>query len=101
MVNFDPGKAAQTIDPTDVFINGAGGFFNTKANANGSVSVTLGNKIDLTFASMGAFQGFVLLYELGHQMNVYGGDLNDAINARNSEGVLDHCFKQDGAGSYY
>ena len=97
-----PGAGAQTIDQTDVMINTAGAFFNAGANANGTVTVRMPNAAGVqtafTFANVATFQGFVLLHELGHQMGVFGPDVNAAANGANSQAVLDNCFNQGAQG---
>jgi RHS repeat-associated protein len=100
-----PGTGAQTVDLTDVFINTAGAFFNAGANANGTVTVGMPNAAGVqtafTFANVSTFDGFVLLHELGHQMGVYGADVDAAANGTNSQAVLDHCFSQDAQGVWH
>jgi hypothetical protein len=99
-----PGTGAQTIDLYNVQINTAGAFFNAAPNANGTVTVRMPNAAGVqtafTFANTWTFQGFVLLHELGHQFDVYGGDINAATNGANSQAVLDHCFKENAQGVY-
>lgn len=99
-----PGSGAQTVGPNDVQINTAGAFFNAQAGANGTVTVGMPNSSGVstafTFASLSAFQGFILLHELGHQLDAYGADLNAAVNGANSAAILTHCFTQNAQGVY-
>jgi hypothetical protein len=100
-----PGTGAQTIDLTDVMINTTGAFFNAAPNANGTVTVGMPNpagvQASFTFANMSTFQGFMLLHELGHQMGVFGADVDAAANGSNSQAVLDHCYRRDAQGVYH
>jgi RHS repeat-associated protein len=100
-----PGTGAQTVDATDVQLNLAGAFFNAGSNPNGTVMVKMPNSggvlSTFTFADVGTFQGFLLLHEFGHQMGVYGIDLDSAANGANSASVLSHCFRQDAQGAYH
>ena len=97
-----PGTGAQTINLTNVMINTAGAFFNARANANGTVTVGMPNAAGVqtlfTFAGVSTFEAFMLLHELGHQVGVFGADMNAAANGANSQAVLDHCFRMDAQG---
>jgi RHS repeat-associated protein len=100
-----PGTGAQTIDVGNVMINTAGAFFNAAPNANGTVTVGMPNAAGVqtlfTFADTSTLRGFMLLHELGHQMAVFGADINAAVNGANSQAVLDHCFSRDAQGIYH
>lgn len=58
-------------------------------------------KTQFTFADTWTLRGFMLLHELGHQMGVFGADINAAFNGANSQAVLDHCFNRDAQGIYH
>ena len=100
-----PGVGAQTLDATDVMLNTAGAFFNAGSNANGTVTVQMpsaaGAQASFTFANIQVLQGFILLHELGHQLGIFGPDLNAASNGANSQAVLEHCFTKDAQGVYH
>jgi len=85
-------------------INTMGAFFGAGTNANGNVTVIMPNAsgadTQYTFGDIATFRAFILLHELGHQMGVYGDDLDPAVNGKNSKAILDNCFKEDN-GVYY
>jgi RHS repeat-associated protein len=99
------GTGASTNGLTDVMISTTGAFFNTTPNSNGTVTVLMPNSAGVTtsftFAGTSTLQAFMMLHELGHQMGVYGTDINAATNGGNSQGVLDHCFSRDAQGVYH
>ena len=80
-------------------------------NSNGTVSVVMPNAFGIydkfTFADMSTFQGFILLHELGHQMEKYyktgrfPSDLDPIANGLNSHNLLNHCFKTNAQGVFY
>lgn len=99
------GFGAATMGPGDVFINSNGSFFIT---GNGSIVATMpdsqGKATQILFGSTTAFEGFILLHELGHEMGVFGKDAGypgaDAVNGSNSKSILDNCFNQDAKGAW-
>jgi hypothetical protein len=94
------GTGAQTVDSTSVFINSNGAFFNAGANPDGTVGATLAGQVAVTFGSLSAFQGFLLLHELGHQTGLFGDDSDPAVNLAYSMWVLNNCFTEDAQGVY-
>lgn len=101
----DPSTGAYTTRSTEVTINRAGAFFTAMPNSNGTVTVGMPNPAGIsasfTFADTATLQGLLLLHELGHQMGVFGRDLNAAVNGANTQAVLDHCFRRDAQGVYH
>ena len=104
MYSFLPlteGAGATPQDSYNVIINSNGAFFNAAEKPNGTVSVQMpdstGAPISFTFVNTAALRGFLLLHELGHQMGLFLHDGDDlAANGKNSQAVLDRCFKTEG-----
>jgi hypothetical protein len=100
---LNPGVGAQTVNANTVFLNSNGAFFNAGANANGTVSVRMPNANGVfrvfTFANLATLEGFLILHELGHQVGLYGPDVNRAANGQNSQLVLSNCFTMNAQGS--
>jgi RHS repeat-associated protein len=105
ILSLPRGTGAATADNTDVFLNSNGAFFNIRPGANGAVTISIPDSITgrlhpVTFGSLLAFQGFVLLHELGHQLGRYGEDVNAVANGRNSHAILTNCFSTNAQGQY-
>jgi RHS repeat-associated protein len=101
-----PTAGAWTADDRSVFIDPGGAFFIAGANANGTVTVNMPNRVNaamtpFTFANVESLRAFILLHELGHQAGRLGPDTDRPTNAANSGAVLDNCFKKSAAGVYY
>jgi hypothetical protein len=98
------GYPAQTLSSTSVIISPTGAFFTT-AMANGMVAATMpdstGAQDIVIFSSLATLEGFIMLHELGHQLNRFGPDASSAVNGANSQAVLDNCFTQDANGVYH
>jgi hypothetical protein len=104
LVALGPGIGAETVDPNSVFLNTDGAFFNAGPAANGLVTVHMPNAAGVqstfTFGSVSAFQGFILLHELGHQTGAFGPDVDAGTNGANSQGILDNCVAKNAQGVY-
>jgi hypothetical protein len=99
LVPFGPGLSGtggQTVDPVNVMINTTGALY-TAPGVNGMVSVRIPSPntpgqwttLSMSATDLGAF---ILLHELGHQMGIFGEDINSQVNGDHSWEVLENCF---------
>ena len=103
------GVGALTSTDNTVFLNANGVFFNIQTNADASATVSIPDPVTgvnraVTFSSVQALDGFLLLHELGHETTAFatdGGPGLQAINGANSQAVLDNCFTKKNAKGQY
>lgn len=89
----------------EVFLNSTGAFFNATPDESGLIRMNIPDpgsaqgfeQFKMTQQGMRAF---IMLHELGHQMNKFGPDVEPVVNRRNSLNIIDKCFRKGSDGVY-